>query len=58
MISAANGSEPSEEDNSCLVAIGRLQASAAISATDSSNNVTEFLTRHSLEGKFTFVDPR
>lgn len=54
---SSNGSEPSEEDNSCLVAIGRLQASAAISATDSSNNPTEFLTRHSLEGKFTFVDP-
>jgi len=60
---AADGSESvdnhsSEVVHSCLVAIGRLQASTAANTSDPSKNSSEFLTRQSLDGKFTFVDPR
>lgn len=59
---SSDGSESvdnhSSEVHSCLVAIGRLQASAAANTSDPSKNSSEFLTRQSLDGKFTFVDPR
>ncbi|KAM8703627.1 hypothetical protein ACLKA7_008279 [Drosophila subpalustris] len=43
----------------CLVAIGRLQVtSTAANDMTGSNNQSEFITRHALDGKFTFVDQR
>lgn len=51
-----------EEDGShcCLVAIGRLQVTSTPNTTDlaGSNSNSEFISRHSMEGKFTFVDQR
>ncbi|KAI8046251.1 aryl hydrocarbon receptor nuclear translocator homolog [Drosophila gunungcola] len=43
----------------CLVAIGRLQVtSTAANDMSGSNNQSEFITRHAMDGKFTFVDQR
>lgn len=44
----------------CLVAIGRLQVISTPSACDlnSANSQIEFMSRHNLDGKFTFVDQR
>ncbi|XP_014259945.1 aryl hydrocarbon receptor nuclear translocator homolog [Cimex lectularius] len=51
-----------EDDGShcCLVAIGRLQVTSTPNTTDlsGSNSNSEFISRHSMEGKFTFVDQR
>ena len=46
--------------HSCLVAIGRLQVTSAPSGGENSqsNNTSEFVSRHSVEGKFTFVDQK
>uniref|UniRef100_A0A8I5YM01 Aryl hydrocarbon receptor nuclear translocator n=1 Tax=Pongo abelii TaxID=9601 RepID=A0A8I5YM01_PONAB len=44
----------------CLVAIGRLQVTSSPNCTDMSNvcQPTEFISRHNVEGIFTFVDHR
>ncbi|KAF6292424.1 aryl hydrocarbon receptor nuclear translocator [Rhinolophus ferrumequinum] len=44
----------------CLVAIGRLQVTSSPNCTDMSNvcQPTEFISRHNIEGTFTFVDHR
>jgi len=44
----------------CLVAIGRLQVISTPSACDlnSANSQIEFMSRHNMDGKFTFVDQR
>lgn len=46
--------------HSCLVAIGRLQVTSSPDASDlmGTNAQNEFVTRHSMDGKFTFVDQR
>ncbi len=64
--SAAQMDPSNEGDDShgnthcCLVAIGRLQVTSTPNCSDLSNssNATEFISRHSMEGKFTFVDQR
>jgi len=44
----------------CLVAIGRLQVTSSPNASDLNNaeSTHEFVSRHALDGKFTFVDHR
>ncbi|XP_054986352.1 aryl hydrocarbon receptor nuclear translocator isoform X3 [Sorex araneus] len=44
----------------CLVAIGRLQVTSSPNCTDMNNvcQPTEFISRHNIEGIFTFVDHR
>jgi len=45
----------------CLVAIGRLQVTSSPNSNDllgTNGNSNEFISRHSVDGKFTFVDQR
>lgn len=52
--------EPESNENSCLVTIGKLQPTSVPQSSDLLENppVMEFVSRHSLDGKFTFVDQR
>ncbi|XP_021963129.1 aryl hydrocarbon receptor nuclear translocator homolog isoform X2 [Folsomia candida] len=56
------GEEPDAHSTShcCLVAIGRLQVTSSPNTADmsASQSPAEFITRHSIDGKFTFVDQR
>lgn len=50
----------SNASNYCLIAIARLQVTSTPDSNDllGSNSQSEFISRHSLDGKFTFVDQR
>lgn len=52
--------EAENNENSCLVTIGKLQPTSVPQSSDLMENppVMEFVSRHSLDGKFTFVDQR
>lgn len=52
--------EDSNNGYCCLVAIGRLQVISTPSACDlnNANSQIEFMSRHNVDGKFTFVDQR
>ena len=54
------GGETDNSETSCLVTIGKLQPTSIPQSSDlmDSPPVTEFISRHSLDGKFTFVDQR
>ncbi|KAL5004335.1 hypothetical protein ScPMuIL_017791 [Solemya velum] len=58
-IDRGDGDEPGSS-HCCLVAIGRLQVTSTPNCGDllNPNAATEFISRHSIEGKFTFVDQR
>lgn len=58
-----SGSQPDDDHHSshcCLVAIGRLQITSMPNSNElsGSNSNAEFISRHSSDGKFSFVDQR
>ncbi|CAH1795791.1 unnamed protein product [Owenia fusiformis] len=54
-----NETEEHNSSHCCLVAIGRLQVTSTPNVSDiTPNGATEFISRHSVDGKFTFVDQR
>jgi aryl hydrocarbon receptor nuclear translocator len=63
-LDGATGNEDgsSHVTSQCLVAIGRLQVTSSPNSSDllGATNAcpTEFISRHSIDGKFTFVDQR
>ena len=58
----SNNSEVSteEEESLCLIAIGRLQPTSMPTSKDllDSASASEFITRQTLDGRFSFVDQR
>ncbi|XP_011863101.1 PREDICTED: aryl hydrocarbon receptor nuclear translocator homolog isoform X4 [Vollenhovia emeryi] len=58
--SGPDGVDENASTHCCLVAIGRLQVTSTPNSSDlaGSNSNSEFISRHSAEGKFTFVDQR
>jgi hypothetical protein len=52
--------ESSDPATFCLVAIGRLQPTCSLVGNDVSHQkqVTEFISRIAVDGKFTFLDQR
>ena len=52
--------EVASTNHYCLVAIGRLQVTSTPNCADlgGAGTPNEFISRHSIDGKFTFVDQR